>query len=93
MQKLRGNPAEKANITRLFYLFALIPEDTCAPLEALLIMFEAVNGDGDGTSINLASVRKWLKILLHRGLVIGSVDQAQVHDLGVWTACTCFSGC
>jgi hypothetical protein len=39
-----GESKESDNIQKLFKLFALIPEDTAAPLEVLCLMFNAVYG-------------------------------------------------
>lgn len=72
---IAGSPSEVANVKNLFRLFGLIPEDTIAPLDVLLLLFEAVAG----TKTTVLHIRKWIKILLDRCLVLGHVDRPQLH--------------
>ena len=107
-----GKSRESDNVRALFSCFALVPEDTIAPLGILAIMFDAVNradsagstndanakipdwatpgfgksvvGQNKSTSSGTTSlllIRKWLKILIDRSLVLGTVDRPQLHDL------------
>jgi hypothetical protein len=93
-----GSSRESDNVRALFKLFALVPEDTVAPLEVLSIMFNAAQrphssaGSGTGQAkpgpeqptprtrtTSLLYIRKWLKILIDRSLVLGTVDRPQVR--------------
>eukprot|EP01045_Picozoa_sp_COSAG04_P004647 COSAG04_NODE_205_length_20393_cov_45.275796_13_plen_2486_part_00 len=78
LRGLKGSAAEQANVKSLLLLFAMVPEDTHCPLEALLLMFEAVH---PGSGATMMHVRKWLRILVNRSLVLGTVDRPSVHDL------------
>lgn len=78
LRGLKGSAKEQANVRSLLLLFGLVPEDTCCPLEVLLLMFNAINPTSSTTLMHL---RKWLRILLNRSLVLGSVDRPSVHDL------------
>lgn len=48
------------------------------PLEVLLVMFKAV---GQNENVNISQIRKYLRILINRSLVLGTVDRPSVHDL------------
>ena len=78
LRGLKGSAKEQANVKSLLLLFALVPEDTHCPLEVLLLMFNAVHQDSGATVMHL---RKWLRILLNRSLVLGTVDRPSLHDL------------
>lgn len=78
LRGLKGSEAEQSNVKFLLQTFALVPEDTYCPLEALLLIFNAVNTDAGAT---LMHIRKWLRILINRSLVLGTVDRPSVHDL------------
>ena len=70
-------------VTRLFHAFALVPEDTQVPLEALGRIYDAV-GATTGSAfkpISRLHVRQYLKVLLDRSLVLGTVDRPQLHDV------------
>ena len=74
---------QKKNVMHLFKSLALLPEDTAVPLEIVSLMFQAVPGD-DGATMkkpNLLNIRRWLKKLLDRSLVLGSVDRPTLHDI------------
>ena len=76
---LKGNERDRSGAQRLFKLFGLVPEDTSCPLECLQLMHDAVYETSKSTSI--LHIRKWLKILIDRSLVLGTVDRASLHDL------------
>jgi hypothetical protein len=78
LRGLKGSAAEQANVRSLLLLFALVPEDTHCPLEVLLLMFNATHADADATMMH---IRNWLRILLNRSLVLGTIDRPSVHDL------------
>ena len=78
LRGLKGSAKEQANVKSLLLLFALVPEDTHCPLEVLLLMFNAVHQDSGATVMHF---RKWLRILINRSLVLGSVDRPSLHDL------------
>jgi hypothetical protein len=78
LRGLKGSAAEQGNVRSLLLLFALVPEDTHCPLEVLLLMFNAVH-EGAGTT--MMHLRKWLRILLNRCLVLGTIDRPSLHDL------------
>jgi hypothetical protein len=78
LRGLKGSAREQANVKSLLLLYALCPEDTHMPLEVLLLMFEAVN---DGPRASMMHIRKWLRILINRSLVLGTIDRPSVHDL------------
>jgi hypothetical protein len=75
---------QRDQIIQLFCGFALIPEDTFCPLEVLGMIFEATHPVSDGSMPKQTSrllLRKWLKMLIDRSLVLGSVDRPQLHDI------------
>jgi hypothetical protein len=78
LRGLKGSAEEQANVRSLLLLFALVPEDTHCPLEVLLLMFIAVNQSSQATIMH---IRKWLRILINRSLVLGTIDRPSVHDL------------
>ena len=78
LRGLKGSAQEQSSVKSLLLLFGLVPEDTHCPLEVLLLMFSAVHPDADAT---LMHIRKWLRILINRSLVLGTVDRPSVHDL------------
>ena len=78
LRGLKGSATEQANVKSLLLLFALVPEDTHCPLEVLLLMFEAVH---EGSNATIMHIRKWLRILINRSLVLGTIDRPSLHDL------------
>ena len=78
LRGLKGSPQEQENVRALLLLFAFVPEDTHCPLEVLLLMFKAVYASSAAT---LMHMRKWLRILINRSLVLGTIDRPSVHDL------------
>jgi hypothetical protein len=82
LRGLKGSAQEQAHVRSVLLLFGLIREDTYAPLEVLLLMFNAVNPPcGDGSRITVMHIRKYLRILINRSLILGTVDRPSVHDL------------
>ena len=78
LRGLKGSAKEQANVKSLLLLFAVVPEDTCCPLEVLVLMFNAVHESSDATMMHL---RKWLRILINHSLVLGTIDRPSLHDL------------
>ena len=76
---LKGSDRDTTGARNLFKLFGLVPEDTACPLECLQLLYDAVYESAKATSI--LHIRKWLKILIDRSLVLGTVDCASLHDL------------
>eukprot|EP01046_Picozoa_sp_COSAG06_P043409 COSAG06_NODE_5682_length_3323_cov_3.426489_2_plen_973_part_01 len=76
---LKGSKRDTAGARQLFKLFGLVPEDTSCPLECLQMMYDAVYEPDRLTSV--LHIRKWLKMLIDRSLVLGTVDRASLHDL------------
>ena len=71
-------------IIQLFCGFALVPEDTFCPMEVLGMIFEATAPATVGATTKPTPrllLRKWLKMLIDRSLVLGSVDRPQLHDI------------
>ena len=73
----KDGPQEQANVKSLLLLFAFVPEDTRCPLEVLLLMFKAVH---EGSAVTMMHLRKWMRILVNRSLVLGTIDRPSVHD-------------
>lgn len=71
--------AHRDSILALFKSLALLPEDTLCPLEVVRMMYEASNS-GIGRP-SLLSIRRWLKVLVKRSLILGSVDRPSLHDV------------
>ena len=77
-------------MTRLFHGFALAPEDTHVPLPVLGMIFDACGNQDDVESskktttnkpISRMHIRNYLKVLIDRSLVLGTVDRPQLHDV------------
>ena len=79
LRGLKGSAEEQANVRALLKLFALVPEDTHCPLDVMLLMFKAVHDNSLGVTI--MHLCKWLRILINRSLVLGTIDRPSVHDL------------
>ena len=75
LKSITGTHAE--NIMMLFKSLALCPEDTVVPLGMLAMLFQA----GASTEAkpvkrpSILMIRRWLKILIDRSLVLGTVDR------------------
>ena len=78
LRGLKGSAEEQANVRCVLLMFAFMPEDTHCPLDVMLLMFNAVY---EGSGATLMHIRKWLKILINRSLVLGTIDRPSVHDL------------
>lgn len=79
LRSLQGSEKEKESIKSVLLLMAIVPEDTALPLEAMQIMYDAANENARSTS--LIKIRQWLRVLIDRSLILGSVDRPSVHDL------------
>ena len=90
LNAIKGKNREK--IVRLLHAFAMVPEDIRVPLEVVMMLYQAENNAGGGgggggggaeqqTAPNLLSIRRWLKVLLDRNLILGSVDRPSLHDI------------
>jgi hypothetical protein len=78
---LRGvGGRHRKEVLALFRAMALIPEDVHAPLELLAMIYEAEAGAGAARP-SLLNLRRWLKALLDRCLVTGTVDRPSLHDI------------
>ena len=44
----------------------------------MLLIFKATN---EGVAVSIMHIRKWLRILIDRSLVLGTIDRPSVHDL------------
>ena len=81
--------AQQRNVFRLFNAFALVAEDTAVPLDVLGMLFEACEPPTEPQSKpkstsdktfpkgkpKRAQLRRWLKMLIDRSLVLGTVDK------------------
>ena len=77
---IKAIPAKiQKQVTQLFHGFALVPEDTHVPLPVLGMIYDAYGK----TTVPLSRmrVRKFLKVLIDRSLVLGTVDRPQLHDV------------
>jgi hypothetical protein len=84
LKGLPGRPSEQQNVRDLFYAMGLVPEDTQCPLEAMLLLFESTRkARGAIVAANrhatILHIRKWMKRLIDRSLVLGSVDRPSLH--------------
>eukprot|EP01047_Picozoa_sp_COSAG01_P042920 COSAG01_NODE_3777_length_5704_cov_34.622658_2_plen_714_part_00 len=81
MKSICGRHAK--SVMHLFKSLALLPEDAVVPIDIVSIMFTSVLGD-DGSSKKSPSIplaRRWLKQLIDRSLVLGTVDRPALHDI------------
>ena len=74
--------SHKENVTALFKCLALLPEDTIVPLDILAMLFEAgcSTEEKPVQKPRIMMIRRWLKVLLERSLVLGTVDRISLHD-------------
>lgn len=72
----------RRQVVQMFVSFALIPEDVVLPLPVLGMIYEACGAVGD-EPVSRLRIRQYLKVLIDRSLVLGTVDQPQLHDI-VW---------
>lgn len=77
-------------VTQLFCGFALAPEDTHLPLPVIGMVYDACSNNSinrnsasppAGVPLSRMRIRKYLKVLIDRSLVLGSVDRPQLHDV------------
>ena len=71
----------QTQVTQLFHGFALIPEDTHVPLPVLGMVFYACQNPANVKPLSRLQVRRYLKVLIDRSLVLGTVDRPQLHDV------------
>ena len=75
----------RKQVTQLFHGFALAPEDTLVPLPVVGMLYDACSSFGDsGASakpLPRLQIRRYLKALIDRSLVLGTVDRPQLHDV------------
>ena len=84
--------SHKDSVTTLFKCLAIIPEDTMCPLDILSLVFQAGCSTSETTAKRprILMIRRWLKVLIDRSLVMGTVDRIQLHDvvrdftIGMW---------
>eukprot|EP01052_Picozoa_sp_SAG31_P023688 SAG31_NODE_1969_length_6771_cov_17.211331_7_plen_1242_part_01 len=84
LNAIKGPQREK--IVRTLHAFSVVPEDTRVPLEVMRMLYRAENdvADADGAlhqPPTMLSMRRWLKVLLDRNLILGSVDRPSLHDI------------
>lgn len=75
LRGLKGSAEEQGKVKSLLKMFALVPEDTQCTLEVILLMFEA----STKSTASIMHIRKWLRILINRSLVLGTIDRPSVH--------------
>ena len=73
-------PKIRKRVAQLFHGFALAPEDTHVPLPVLGMLYDAC-GNTAAAPVSRMHVRKFLKVLIDRSLVLGTVDRPQLHDV------------
>ena len=73
----------KDNVTSLFKCLALVPEDTIVPLDMLAMIFQAgcSTDEKPASRPRIMVIRRWLKVLIERSLVLGTVDRISLHDI------------
>ena len=76
---------QRDETSQLLNSFALIREDTACPLDVLGVMFAALGQARGETKSRMTHIpprlllRKWLKVLIDRSLVLGTVDRPQLY--------------
>ena len=86
LKSIKGSQQDEA--VQLLNMFALVPEDTLCPLDVMGMLFASAgegfgvgNDEGHPIKPKLKRIpprlllRKWLKILIDRSLVLGTVDR------------------
>ena len=66
-------------ILRLFNAFAIVPEDTQLPIDMVAMLFEAENETPLDKPPSVLNIRRWLKFLIDRSLILGTVDRPSLH--------------
>ena len=79
LSAIKGPHRDK--ILRLFNAFAVVPEDTRIPIEMVGMLFEVENEIPLPKPPSLLNIRRWLKMLIDRSLVLGTVDRPSLHDI------------
>eukprot|EP01050_Picozoa_sp_SAG11_P013285 SAG11_NODE_1540_length_4722_cov_2.812243_3_plen_1121_part_00 len=81
LKSIRGS--HKDNVISLFKCLALVPEDTVVPLEMLTFIFQAGCSTDEETvkRPKIIMIRRWLKVLIERSLILGTVDRISCHDI------------
>jgi hypothetical protein len=90
----------RKQVTRLFHGFALVPEDMHVPLPVLGMIFDACTNPDDVDAnkkistvpLSRMHIRNYLKVLIDRSLVLGTVDRPQLHDVMLDYVQTHFAG-
>jgi hypothetical protein len=80
LNSIRG--PQKESVMHVFKSLALLPEDTVVPLPIISMMCESVPL-ADGSFMKRPSIlttRRWIKFLIDRSLVLGTVDRPREHD-------------
>jgi hypothetical protein len=77
----------KKHVNRLFVGFALVPEDmNVLTLPVLAMIFDACSSNHSSKQsanqpLSRMHIRNYLKVLIDRSLVLGTVDRPQLHDV------------
>eukprot|EP01045_Picozoa_sp_COSAG04_P015045 COSAG04_NODE_1165_length_7994_cov_50.104370_3_plen_574_part_00 len=79
LSAIKGPHRDK--ILRLFYALAIVPEDTRIPIELVAMLFEAESETPLPKPPSLLNIRRWLKVLIDRSLILGTVDRPSLHDI------------
>jgi hypothetical protein len=84
LKSIKG--VDQKEVINLFYSLALIPEDVRCPLDIVSIVFESATTVRNESNVkqqqpSRLQIRKWLKLLIDRSLVMGSVDAPHLHDI------------
>ena len=79
LNAIKGPHRDK--ILRLFNAFAIVPEDTRTPIEVVAMLFEAESETPLPKPPSLLNIRRWLKVLIDRSLILGTVDRPSLHDI------------
>lgn len=77
----------RADILRLFNAFAVTPEDMQLPIEVIAALFEAESETPLAKPPSIWKIRKWLKVLIDRSLVLGTVDRPSLHGRPIDADC------
>ena len=79
LSAIKGPHRDK--ILRLFNAFAIVPEDIQIPIEMVAMLFEAESETPLPKPPPLLNIRRWLKVLIDRSLILGTVDRPSLHDI------------
>lgn len=85
--------AHRDKVLRLFRAFAIAPEDTRIPIEVAAALFEAESETPLAKPPSVLNVRRWLKVLIDRSLILGTVDRPSLHgELSTYAAVAVSTG-